>query len=747
MKRLSLFVLFLFVVMMSSGMEAFAQTDARGDTLWYDDFEDDDLYALKNVGWIHYGPPLEEDIVGQIVEQRNGELFLQSGLYQGLVPVSVIETNGVPELIVDENYDLTPEGIDSLLANHFSDPNLDLTFQVNFSKLTTTMFVVGLRLVQMDPEDRPDANPTDSPAYTVIVSPMEDWLNLAKYDTTEQIVLFPDQWTYFTEPAVFDFELGVYYYFRVWLNEADFKVKVWEGELDEEPEEWLIEIVDPDPRVTGKFMMFGMMGADEDKIMLDNIVARSTEAAAAHPVTFRVNMSVQQALGNFDPAVDKVVVRGGFNGWAGNDTECTLGATADVYEGIFEFTDADVGVEQAYKFVMVNGSDRWESDPHRTLVPQTGGQVLDVVYFDRRESVGVTATIRFQGDCSELITKGYFNPATDSLRIVGGFNGWANDESMVPDLLDPSLYLYETDITAETGTDYWWKFRGYPNDHFIDSGWEGGDGHLFTFTGEDLVLDKVKPDIYPAGTPLAQDVTVRFSVDCSDAYDWFNKQPFPTVDGVYLNGDFVPLGAGGWGGWTVADTAGPLIKMYDDGVTGGDATAGDNIWTTEVPFATSEPSGHVYKYGIYSAGYTDTLNAGVIPMDNEAGFAKNHVILIGDASPLFVNEKDYFGSQWRETSVELIPSEAIPADFVLKQNYPNPFNPVTEINFSLPTKSHVNLTVYNALGQKIATLVDSEHMAGSYRVTWDAVDATSGVYFYRLESEGFAKTMKMMLMK
>ena len=89
----------------------------------------------------------------------------------------------------------------------------------------------------------------------------------------------------------------------------------------------------------------------------------------------------------------------------------------------------------------------------------------------------------------------------------------------------------------------------------------------------------------------------------------------------------------------------------------------------------------------------------------------------------------------------------IPEAFVLSQNYPNPFNPTTEINFALPNTSYVTLEVFNSLGQKIETLVDEKRGAGSYRINWYGEGFPSGVYFYRLKTEGFTKTMKMLLMK
>jgi Secretion system C-terminal sorting domain len=91
--------------------------------------------------------------------------------------------------------------------------------------------------------------------------------------------------------------------------------------------------------------------------------------------------------------------------------------------------------------------------------------------------------------------------------------------------------------------------------------------------------------------------------------------------------------------------------------------------------------------------------------------------------------------------------DALPHTFSLAQNYPNPFNPTTSINYSLAEKSHVELSVYNVLGQKISTLVSKEQTAGEYSAPWDASQVASGVYFYRLETEKFTSTKKMMLVK
>jgi hypothetical protein len=92
-------------------------------------------------------------------------------------------------------------------------------------------------------------------------------------------------------------------------------------------------------------------------------------------------------------------------------------------------------------------------------------------------------------------------------------------------------------------------------------------------------------------------------------------------------------------------------------------------------------------------------------------------------------------------------SNEIPEGFSLAQNYPNPFNPSTKIKFSIPKSSVVKLVVFNASGQEAAILVNEEINAGTYEYTFDAGKLPSGVYFYRLITEGFTKTKKMILIK
>jgi len=89
----------------------------------------------------------------------------------------------------------------------------------------------------------------------------------------------------------------------------------------------------------------------------------------------------------------------------------------------------------------------------------------------------------------------------------------------------------------------------------------------------------------------------------------------------------------------------------------------------------------------------------------------------------------------------------LPVRPYLSQNYPNPFNPSTTIAFDLPKTSEVSLKVLNILGEEVATLISASLLSGSHSVEWDAGNLASGVYLYRLETEGYIETKKMILMK
>jgi hypothetical protein len=267
---------------------------------------------------------------------------------------------------------------------------------------------------------------------------------------------------------------------------------------------------------------------------------------------------------------------------------------------------------------------------------------------------------------------------------------------------------------------------------------------------------------------LSQDVLVTYTCDLRPPYyqvmleedtiqniqgesRWVypGQQDSIFVWGVYINGP--GNGTSGWQGWN--STALAEYMMVDDGTTNGDMTAGDSIYTFQVLFSpdSNDVIGQEFKFGI-GAG------------DNEGGntgFGLNHIENIDDGQAQFTIHSDFGsinpGFYWRwdflnhVVGIEDQPVAVIKTPH-LSANYPNPFNPVTTINFALPKIMEVDLVIYDLLGRKVRTLLSGNQQAGAHKVLWNGTDdrgkvVSSGIYYYRLTTENYNKTMKMVLMK
>jgi hypothetical protein len=173
----------------------------------------------------------------------------------------------------------------------------------------------------------------------------------------------------------------------------------------------------------------------------------------------------------------------------------------------------------------------------------------------------------------------------------------------------------------------------------------------------------------------------------------------------------------------VYDSAASAIKVYNNGVF--------IKQVTQVPFNFTAGTG--FRVGGY------TTSASLIGKMDEFRLYKRAL------SPAEIT------ATWNQNLgyiTGIIPvSSTVPTEFNLKQNYPNPFNPVTKISFDIPKTGMVTLRIYDVLGKEVKTLVNEVKNAGSYLVDFDGSSFASGTYFYRLESNGFISTKKMMLIK
>ena len=197
------------------------------------------------------------------------------------------------------------------------------------------------------------------------------------------------------------------------------------------------------------------------------------------------------------------------------------------------------------------------------------------------------------------------------------------------------------------------------------------------------------------------------------------------------------------------------VSIYDPDPIGPDTTA--YVLTLTGQFESGGTTGlqsfNIYRSATSNARVTGTLISNVnasttsfsddVP-NNDSFYQITAVYDQGESIPS--NEASVL-----VTSVEDTPDN-IPDSFALSQNFPNPFNPETKIQYDLPKSTHVRIEIFNLLGQKMRTLVNDQKPAGSHTVVWNGRKengeaVASGVYIYRLQTEQFMKSRKLILLK
>ncbi|HMU44492.1 MAG TPA: SBBP repeat-containing protein [Ignavibacteriaceae bacterium] len=230
-------------------------------------------------------------------------------------------------------------------------------------------------------------------------------------------------------------------------------------------------------------------------------------------------------------------------------------------------------------------------------------------------------------------------------------------------------------------------------------------------------------------------------------------------------------------------------KSYGGSITNYDYTTikynslGDSVWVNRYNGGASDIDGasavSVDKSGnVYVTGYSTNISTAfdyatmkyntdgdlswIINYTNSdfSGSSDEPFAMFVDASGIVyvtgMSALDYAAIKYVPipVSVENSPRN-IPNQFALEQNYPNPFNPTTKIKYTIPSVGtslmkflqFVQLKVYDVIGNEVATLVNEEKPAGSYEVTFDASQLSSGIYFYTLKAGSFTETKKMAMMK
>jgi hypothetical protein len=159
-----------------------------------------------------------------------------------------------------------------------------------------------------------------------------------------------------------------------------------------------------------------------------------------------------------------------------------------------------------------------------------------------------------------------------------------------------------------------------------------------------------------------------------------------------------------------------------------------------------------YSNGLFIIDVSDPTSPTLLgshrtPGNSRDAFADGEYVYVADLYSLMI-----FHTPYGTDVEEEVEDGIVPKDFVLYQNYPNPFNLETKIQYHLSNPSRVELTIYNLIGQKVKVLVNEFQTPGMKSVTWDGLSATgetlaSGIYFYKLKTDHYVDSKKMLLLK
>lgn len=499
-------------------------------------------------------------------------------------------------------------------------------------------------------------------------------------------------------------------------------------------------------------------------------------------VTFKIDMTRAQRIGLFDPAADGVSLRGNFTSW--NDDPNTLAdwALTDdnadmVYMGTFKNLNP---LELAYKYVITDQGTvlkNWEDaiSNREDTVKTVEDVTFDVAFWDSipPPATAITANVLFKVDVTPLLDLGAFDPTLgDTLQLRGEFNGWSDTDPersiMRQSLLSLTQYELTVPITATVGQGLPYKFFISYDDQngtrdVPESGWEepastGGANRFYTFGDQaqqtvptQFFNDIFIEDVIPVGTTVS--VEMNAFMKCA-----LNDPELALTEGGPLQMDAQdPI-------WRFI--TGTANADNDTNAARYEDPDGDQIFTLNFDLVGPAPNWIQYKLqwgGVDEEGsdtqatgrrrvrYVRQNGDGTWPETFKMGIdAWNGVLL----NPLPVETRDggiIDDDTTCASSVEMVNVEK-PKDYVLRQNYPNPFNPSTAIEYSILTDGFVSLTVFNVLGQKVATLVNEYQSAGTYKVLWNIMDShhgmlPSGMYFYRLNIGDYQDTKRLLLLK
>lgn len=325
--------------------------------------------------------------------------------------------------------------------------------------------------------------------------------------------------------------------------------------------------------------------------------------------------------------------------------------------------------------------------------------------------------------------------------------------------------IFATNLILDTGTNfkvYYWEnenanpqllFEGNPSPFA-----RYGDGIGITGSGDDVFLyvsgtfTAAAAEFYFNGTTLEAPRVINVPADAANAVvkpagDMYANPDFAAaawMNGRDTNARFIDL-VTGFIIATVPTSVIPLSHGDFDLFTNAGRTymVSGVTGTTAHSFVVYDVTNPANVFKVGETGEIGTGNnafrVGAVAANQADG--EVYVLATNVALAAYDMTKAFGVSTNLEYSDELVDN------FELAQNYPNPFNPTTSIRFELPIAEFVNLTVYNMLGQPVATLVNQQLSAGAHQVQFNALDLSSGTYIYRIQAGTFVSSKRMMLVK
>jgi len=169
-------------------------------------------------------------------------------------------------------------------------------------------------------------------------------------------------------------------------------------------------------------------------------------------------------------------------------------------------------------------------------------------------------------------------------------------------------------------------------------------------------------------------------------------------------------------------------------------------WCADTTYNLGDPVVWPRFSGSYANTFLLTASTEGLPLGDLNWFPKDKNLWEANKAAIMQHILSEDTTKMVLTSVQTAKNN-LPTWFELSQNFPNPFNPTTQITYALPSKARVSLEVYNALGEKVATLYSGVQDAGQHEVTFSGDRLASGVYFYRMTAGNFSSVRKMLLLK